>query len=1840
MKYPRNLAPILFAIAITAAFGALLIGNNLGALKPVFAQAPTPTPERKIFFPSQDNPSVEAADDESYTFLISEEDAVYGAEVGTVPTVMNTFNSQDQRHISMIGADRNRFAIASPSGRITMGTLPVGVYHVTVIARIVNYNGVPVEGAVHDQIDVRIIIGTQRPTPTASTTIVFVSQDDPSLPAAHYESYSFNTSETAASASVGTIPSAILWNAESNHRAYYQIESGQDHGADHDKFSIDNESGEITIAAGQTTLSDDTYNITLRGRVWNTSSPANFVSGVIEDRIDVEIVVRTPTIFFTSQDNPGVKAADDESYTFIIPDSNVVADATVGTVPTVLNTFNSQHYKWIAKGQIDGLGYGSDHDKFGIASPSGRITMGNPLPLGIYNITLIARVTNVNGDIVEGSVSDRIDVKIIVGTPRPTPTASTTIVFASQDDPSLGAADFESYAFTMSNSSAAVANASIGTIPSAILWNADTSKQRSHYSIDSGQDHGADHDKFSIDNESGEITIAASQTTLPGGTYNITLRGRIWTTEDGGRLDGSHVDDHIDVKIIVGIPTFVFASQDNPGVAAANNAGYSFTMSESAAVANALVGTIPPAILRNVNAASNQRAKYRIGTHLVSGHGADYDKFRIGHESGKITIAGSQSTLPEKVYKITLIGEVVDANNRKVSNSIADRIRVEIVVGMPPPTPTPLPTASTTLVFASQNNPSVVAADDESYAFTISEDAAVASASVGTIPSAIIWNSDSTLRANYKIGTDTSSGHGVDHDKFHIDARSGEITIAAGQSALSENTYNITLIGEVYHKLSNGLYPDTFSDEIDVEITVTPPPTPTPTPAPAVQFTSQGEHGGDANIATDDESYAFAVAEGGAVASASVGTIPSAVLWNTGAGYRANYRIGAESGHGVDHDKFAIDAVSGAITIAASQSTLPVNTYNITLIGEIVDTNNGNILGGSVNDEIDVEIVVGTPPPTPTPTPVASTTLIFVSEYDHSVAAADGESYSFTVLPSAAVASAPVGTIPPAILENEEAGHRARYRIAMNTSFGHGPDHDKFDIHSRSGEITIAASQATLSLGVYKITLLGDVVDANNLDVANTIDDFIEVEITVGIPPPVASTTLIFVSQDDPSVAAADDESYAFAVIEDSAVASAPVGTIPPAILENVRSSIISIARAGYRIGRESGHGADHDKFDIDDESGAITIAASQSTLPVNTYNITLIGSIINPNNGALWGGTVEDEIDVEIQVLAWVEEIEIASQDDPDTAAEDDEIYSYHTFLDTDVIGTIATIPTAAVVNLSASKAVFVIRDTADAVNFAISRLGEIRIAVEDLATGVYDIIVDVSLRDNADGAYRSPDSVDVNITALHPPSKAVFSEGAPTSGIVGAPAAPPTESTEAVDGRAAEVVDLSAYVDNAGRHDVTYGVTLADGTATDLFEISEDGVLSSTDALLFHDDDDRDTYKLTITLADNNLGGTDPDELDFTVTVMQLLARFDASAPTEATVEVVSIAFDVDAEPVDIVDFGAHVSIPVATPGTPATKDDPAVPAVLHEVSFGVSDTVNFAISEDGVLSSTEALRFYDDPAQDTHELTITLTDETVGVTHEHEITVTVEEVPPGTQAEFDVLETQVAGDIDGVLIRIEVNGEIVEDGYRMNADLSGDASEVFAVADDGQISVLQEAIDANVLDLDAGGNPNRYILTIEADGGTTLGVVAINVKEVDEPPVFDDPALTVTVHESNTAEFGSPYIATDPEGTTVTFTIKEPEAGTADLPFVISPDGQLSVASDQSLILDVDDIDNSSEYLMTIVATDATGVQTELAITVLITNYDPFIDFTSSLTPGTDESTNDNPQSIDFTSSLTTE
>ena len=294
------------------------------------------------------------------------------------------------------------------------------------------------------------------PTPSASTTVVFASQGNPSNAADDSHSYTYNitANEAVANAAVATIPRALLWDGTptpnahfSDYRPHYSISTETGDGTDHDKFAIDNESGEITIAAGQT-LTANTYNITLKAQIWNTNSnqletPDGNADIATPDSIDVAITVTTaptvPIVRFASQDDPNVVAADGESYTFTVPRAGATSNTRLGTIRTIIvptAQYQQPHYSVSSD-----AGAGADHDKFQMAEQEGWLIIApgmHPLSVGTYNITVTAYVA-VSEIRVEPSVSDEIDVTIEVVQPE--------VQFASQADPSVAAADTEGYEF-------------------------------------------------------------------------------------------------------------------------------------------------------------------------------------------------------------------------------------------------------------------------------------------------------------------------------------------------------------------------------------------------------------------------------------------------------------------------------------------------------------------------------------------------------------------------------------------------------------------------------------------------------------------------------------------------------------------------------------------------------------------------------------------------------------------------------------------------------------------------------------------------------------------------------------------------------------------------------------------------------------------------------------------------------------------------------------------------------------------------------------------------------------------------------------------------------------------------------------------------------------------------------------------------------------------------------------------------------------------------------------------------------------------------------------------------
>ena len=198
---------------------------------------------------------------------------------------------------------------------------------------------------------------------------------------------------------------------------------------------------------------------------------------------------------------------------------------------------------------------------------------------------------------------------------------------------------------------------------------------------------------------------------------------------------------------------------------------------------------------------------------------------------------------------------------------------------------------------------------ESSYAFSVAEDAAEEGA-VGTV--------SATVRANGTVTYAITAGN--DAGAFAIDASTGAITVDDALDYETTTSYALTVTA------SHGVSTSTVAVAITVTDVAEPP-------------------------VFGESSYAFSVAED-AAEEAAVGTV--------GATVRANGAVTYAITAGNDAGAFAIDAGSGAITVAGALDYETTTSYTLTV------TASHGVSTSTVSVTITVTDVVDTPPAKPT----------------------------------------------------------------------------------------------------------------------------------------------------------------------------------------------------------------------------------------------------------------------------------------------------------------------------------------------------------------------------------------------------------------------------------------------------------------------------------------------------------------------------------------------------------------------------------------------------------------------------------------------------------------------------------------------------------------------------------------------------------------------------------------------------------------------------------------------------------------------------------------------------------
>ena len=218
--------------------------------------------------------------------------------------------------------------------------------------------------------------------------------------------------------------------------------------------------------------------------------------------------------------------------------------------------------------------------------------------------------------------------------------------------------------------------------------------------------------------------------------------------------------------------------------------------------------------------------------------------------------------------------------------------------------------------------------------------------------------------------------------------------------------------------------------------------------------------------------------------------------------------------------------------------------------------------------------------------------------------------------------------------------------------------------------------------------------------------------------------------------------------------------------------------------------------------------------------------------------------------------------------------------------------------------------------------------------------------------------------------------------------------------------------------------------------------------------------------------------------------------------------------------------------------------------------------------------------------YSLTVTASDGTLTTDIPVKITVTdVDEAPDGSTVTRSVPENSSAGATVGAPVTTTD-----PDGDTLTYTLKQASNEFAIAASTGQLTVKSGA----TLDYET---KSAYSVTVQASDGdnTTDIAVTINLTDVNEPPAAAPATRSVAENAAGGTKVGAPITATDPEGTPLTYTLKE-----ASNEFAVGRlTGQLTVKAGATL-----DYETQASYSVTVQASDGTNT-TDIAVTINLTD-----------------------------------
>jgi len=243
-------------------------------------------------------------------------------------------------------------------------------------------------------------------------------------------------------------------------------------------------------------------------------------------------------------------------------------------------------------------------------------------------------------------------------------------------------------------------------------------------------------------------------------------------------------------------------------------------------------------------------------------------------------------------------------------------------------------------------------------------------------------------------------------------------------------------------------------------------------------------------------------------------------------------------------------------------------------------------------------------------------------------------------------------------------------------------------------------------------------------------------------------------------------------------------------------------------------------------------------------------------------------------------------------------------------------------------------------------------------------------------------------------------------------------------------------------------------------------------------------------------------------------------------------------------------------------------------------------------------------DDPDTSTRTISFTINDgardSTIGT---RDITVAAKnDTPVADDTALNVAEDAANGAVVGTVTATDPDAG----DTRTYSITAGNGDGIFAInSATGEITVT----DNSNLNYESATSYSLTVQVEDAGGLTDTAAVTVNITDVNEVPVADDPALTVAENSANGTVVGT-VTTTDPDaGDTQTYSIT---TGNGDGIFAInSATGEITVTDNSNL-----DYESATSYGLTVKVEDSGGLTDTAAVTVNVTgvNEDPTVNSAS--------------------------